>query len=404
MRIAFLTPEFVTEPYFAGGLSQYLGRVVPALAERGHQVEVFVASPQESNFPYRDAHVWRSPQKRILSLRAANGFRRLVGRPRWAWTQRICTLAKGLDCSLRRRSRTDRFDIVQAASWMACGYFSVRRPVAPVVVRVSSFSPMWDVITYGRVTADQRKGWRLELNAMRRAAGVYAPSRFLADHISRETGLHVDVIRPPFSLLPLPEDPSVAQSVAALSPYLLFFGRLSRFKGVALLAEAAQALLREVPDFRLVVAGPDGDSENLLLDLQRAFPDRVRCLGVLPPEKLRPLIKDARAVVLPSLMDNLPNACLEAMSLGQVVIGPDGVSFDELLADGDSGVLFRLGDVASLQRAIVRVWSMSEEARTHMGQKARSHIAATLAPHQTSQELESFYEEVIRRHARAGCT
>jgi glycosyltransferase involved in cell wall biosynthesis len=199
--------------------------------------------------------------------------------------------------------------------------------------------------------------------------------------------------------MPLPEDPCVALSVAGLSPYLLFFGRLSRFKGAALLAEAAPALLREVPDFRLVVAGPDGGSEDLLLDLQRAFPDRVRCLGVLPPEKLRPLIKNARAVVLPSLMDNLPNACLEAMSLGRAVIGPDGVSFDELLVDGDSGVLFRLGDVASLQRAVVRVWNMSEEARMRMGQKARSHIVAALAPHKTSQDLESFYGEVIKRHA-----
>ncbi|MGE5295491.1 MAG: glycosyltransferase family 4 protein, partial [Solirubrobacterales bacterium] len=173
-------------------------------------------------------------------------------------------------------------------------------------------------------------------------------------------------------------------------------------KGAALLAEAVQPLLHDLPDLHLAVAGPDGGdgSQDLLVSLQQSFPDRVRCLGVLSPEKLRPVVRNARAVVLPSLMDNLPNTCLEAMGLGRVVIGPDGVSFDELLVDGDSGILFQLGDVASLQRTIVHTWNMSDEIRTRIGQKAKSFVDTAMAPHKTSRELESLYAEVIERHAR----
>src|ERR1051326_7456438 len=45
------------------------------------------------------------------------------------------------------------------------------------------------------------------------------------------------------------------------------------------------------------------------------------------------------SVVLPSLIDNLPNSCLEAMGLGRVVIGTKGTSFEELITDEANGFL-----------------------------------------------------------------
>ena len=50
MKIAFLTPEFVTEYGFGGGLGNYLNRFTKELVKRGHQVEIFVSSqkPEET--------------------------------------------------------------------------------------------------------------------------------------------------------------------------------------------------------------------------------------------------------------------------------------------------------------------------------------------------------------------
>jgi len=401
MRIAFLTPEFATESYFAGGLAQYLGRLVPALVERGHDVEVFVTSEKEDEFSYHGAQVRRVLPHRLLSLRLVNGLLPFLGRRRFATAQQMCRIAKGLDHALRRRHSVSRFDIVQAASWMASGFFSVRRPVAPVVVRVSSYGPMLDAAAGVRITADRRIMWALELAAMRRAAAVYAPSRFLAHQISSEMQFPVRVVPPPFYIDTRAEDPSAAQTVAPFRPYLFFFGRVSRYKGAGLLAEAVRPLLAGLPDFHLVVAGPDGQDEagRRLLALAHACPHRVHYLGTLPPQRLRPVIRAAHAVVLPSLADNLPNTCLEAMGLGQLVIGPDGVSFDELIADGESGLLFTLGSAASLRDAIVRVWRMPDEIRAQVGQRATARMDM-LAPRRASAELESFYEQVLDKAAR----
>ena len=61
-------------------------------------------------------------------------------------------------------------------------------------------------------------------------------------------------------------------------------------------------------------------------------------------------------VVLPSLIDNFPNACLEAMGLGKVVIGTVGTSFDELISEGTTGFLVSPNNPEALADKIISAW------------------------------------------------
>jgi len=117
-------------------------------------------------------------------------------------------------------------------------------------------------------------------------------------------------------------------------------------------------------------------------------------LGVLRPKQLQPVVERARAVVLPSLLDNLPNACLEAMSCGQVVVGPDDVSFDELIEDGRSGILFEARNIPALTAAIMRAWHLSQREKNQYGRAARERIRQ-FNPECTLPELEQFFSEAL---------
>jgi glycosyltransferase involved in cell wall biosynthesis len=134
----------------------------------------------------------------------------------------------------------------------------------------------------------------------------------------------------------------------------LFVGRLSPEKGVLLLAEAAQRIGAGV-DF--VGDGP------LAEELAQRFP-QARLLGWRDPAYVREAMRNARALVLPSLWhEGQPLAVLEAKALGTPVIVADQCAGRDEVEDGVTGLWFKSGDVASLAEALERMRDDAEAAR-----------------------------------------
>jgi glycosyltransferase involved in cell wall biosynthesis len=398
MHIAFLTSEYVTESNFAGGLAQYLGRVTTGLVNRGHNVVVFVISEKSGELDYKGVLVKRIKTQRWWLLRFVNFILHIIKRPRLIESQQASSIAKGLDKALRKYSSKMRFDIIQAASWRATGLFVSKRPVAPVVVRVSSYEALLQEHRGSKLTADKRLSCFLERHSIRQANAVYAPSKFMAKEVTRRTGVTTRLVRPPFQYNnEISRSQTGIKEIDHLPAYLLYFGRISRYKGAETLLEAIEPLFSQIPDFNLVIVGPangDDPAAKRLLSLAETMGESVHYAGVLANDDLVPVIERSRAVVLPSLMDNLPNTCLEAMSLGKVVIGPNGVSFDELIDNGKSGILFKTGDPVCLRESIARAWHLTDQERQSMGNAAKAKVAQ-IGSDITLSDLEKLYETVI---------
>ena len=124
--------------------------------------------------------------------------------------------------------------------------------------------------------------------------------------------------------------------------------------------------------------------------------DQVRVLEPMRHEVLYPFLNAARVVALPSLIDNIPNTCLEAMAHGRVVVATTGSCFEQLIVDGRSGLLIPPDNVAALSEAIARAWTMSAAQRQAMGQEAQRRIDQ-LRPQQALPRLMEYYAQVIRR-------
>jgi len=74
LRIAFATPEFVTEKHFDGGLANYVNRVSKTLADLDHDVHVVTLSLQdEAKFEHEGVMVHR-----VNLSRACQTFNRLT--------------------------------------------------------------------------------------------------------------------------------------------------------------------------------------------------------------------------------------------------------------------------------------------------------------------------------------
>lgn len=400
MRIAFITPEFVTEPSYSGGLANYLGRVSVALVEQGHTVHVFTRSTtpnEELNFQGVTVHrvlpLW--DKKMILDHvdpLVPRSFYNPYQDLKAAW----CLWRQWLDVN-----KQIKFDITQVANVMAVGlFFRFSSGTAKIVTRLSSYRPFWDTAAGITVNSGVKTRWLMEKLAIKGIPHAYAPTHFVARQTENGYGLEqIGVVESPFFVEEEKEDYSVFDQYAKDKRFLLFFGRMTQMKGVHILVDSLKTVLKEVEDISVFFIGndasaPDGTKMSEYIQSQLSeFQDRIFVLNSIRHDKLYPFIVHARLIVLPSLMDNLPNTCLEAMGLGKAVVATTGSCFEQVIKHETSGFLVAPENSEELQKMIVDSWKLSDEKLATIGGEARKTIVR-LHPDQAIPNLIQYYQSI----------
>ncbi len=136
--------------------------------------------------------------------------------------------------------------------------------------------------------------------------------------------------------------------------YLLYFGRLSREKGILTLI---RAYAKSGTSLKLYIAG-QGLMEEKIFELieELGVADKVTVLGFLSGERLNELVREATAVCLTSeWYENGPYSIMEAQSWGRPALVTDVGGLPEIIEDGRDGVICRMGDVDSVADGIRRI-------------------------------------------------
>jgi glycosyltransferase involved in cell wall biosynthesis len=177
--------------------------------------------------------------------------------------------------------------------------------------------------------------------------------------------------------------------------FLLFAGRLSPEKGCHQLLEALRPLQRPI---RLVFAGGSSYSQAYIEQLRAAAWSDVSFLGQVDHETMAELYSNCYAFVLPSKMEGLSVALLEAVSYGACTIVSDIPENLEIV--GKSGLTFRTGDVKSLRAALAAALDDRElvlEARGRSKALARQRFGWD----EIALRTEAFYRSVMRQAAQS---
>lgn len=139
--------------------------------------------------------------------------------------------------------------------------------------------------------------------------------------------------------------------------YALFAGRLVPEKGIATLLAAAQRLGGRIP---LKIAGEGPMTDQVRAGVRRM--PGLEWVGQQPPERVLALMKDARALVVPSIhYDSFALVVAEAYAVGLPVVASHLGSLPSLVADGRTGLLFRPGDPDDLAAKLTWLWTHSWE-------------------------------------------
>ena len=233
LRIAFATPEYVTEDSFDGGLANYINRIAKFLANLGHDVHVVTLSHKnEEQFDHEGVTVHR-----VMLKPAWHAVNRVT---RYSLTTTLHWLNFSTEVfrKLKQLHRQHPFHLIQYPSYSFCGLFSIPFLGAAHVVRASSYQPeLNDAV--GERNLDSKLTERLESLQYKLTRNVFAPSKEMQTTLAKKANVRdARVIRTPFYVETREWDNTVYEQFLKDKRYALYFGRFQLHKGFHTLAEA----------------------------------------------------------------------------------------------------------------------------------------------------------------------
>jgi glycosyltransferase involved in cell wall biosynthesis len=281
--------------------------------------------------------------------------------------------------TVSRRVRAERFDVFHAHHPFLLGPLArrhARRERRPLVF---TYHTRYDKYAHyvplpRRLVAAAAVGISTRFAA--RADAVIAPSALIRDELAARG------VRTPIAVVPTgvdlrhfaPGDVVGAREALGLAPddrVLLYVGRLDREKSVGRILAAFERVAGTVPRARLVLAGHGTEAEALRRQA-RALPvgDRIVFLGVRPHEALVDCYRAADLFVFASETETQGLVLAEAAACGVPAVSVSGPGCDEVVRDGETGVLTK-PDGASLAEAAIGLL-LDAERRARMAARARA--------------------------------
>lgn len=385
MNILFVATDYVRSGKPTTGFPAYMYRVSQALITMGHTPVILAIGKEEYHRSDNGVEVYSVYVPSISYGDECLNYIIYALKSAWIANRKIKELARKM-----------KIDIIQFTSLRALGLFY--RGKIPAVVRLSSYARI-SYQTYASIGRKQTEIMALlERMSTKGCRAVYAPCNATAVRFGADIHRKVYVLETPFINDVLKYDRCYADKLEG-KKYLLFFGILTVEKGVLLIAEILKNFLEKYKDYYFVLAGKaylvgERNAVNVIKEAAGEYRDRVILYDPLPHEQLYPIIMGAELVVLPYLNDNLPNACLEAMSFGKIVVGIDGGSFEQVIVHGENGVLCR-PDAQDLLGKIEYAMALDDKTKAGIERNAKKRIEM-LRPEISVKKLVHFYQAVIR--------
>jgi glycosyltransferase involved in cell wall biosynthesis len=183
-------------------------------------------------------------------------------------------------------------------------------------------------------------------------------------------------------------------------PLVALTGQIAEVKGIWDFVEAARILASQSPEPFFVVLGDDLRTQGRM---RRAMEERVESLGLTSRFRFLGFLRDAPRLVqafdiiaVPSHVEPLGNATLEAMAAGRVVVGTKVGGIPEMVVEDKTGLLVPPSDPISLAQALWRS-IRDRELWSRMSAAARQRAETAFGAQAHAQRLQASYDRLCAR-------
>jgi glycosyltransferase involved in cell wall biosynthesis len=352
MKIAVIGAKGL--PAQQGGIEQHCAEICARMAAWGHEVDLF-ARPSYNGTPWFCHDFYQGVRVITLPSLPIRGIDAFVSSALAA----IMTLGK-------------RYDVVFFHALGPSLFSWIPKLITTSKVISVCHGLDWQRAKWGKVSSMMlRLG---EKTAAYCADDIIVVSHALQSYFSKSYERQTTYI-PNAPARYADSDPSFAYGQAlglTAGKYVLFLGRLVPEKCPDLLLEAFTKL--QPVGWKLVFVGGGSDTEEFSTSLQRRAVGSkdIVFTGQLKGGFLAEIVRGSGLFALPSDLEGLPLAMLEAMREGIPVLASD-IPVHQQLLGRERGVLFRAGDLESCIEALS--WSISHsDSLSKMAHAAQQHI------------------------------
>ena len=205
---------------------------------------------------------------------------------------------------------------------------------------------------------------------------------------------------------------------AGSRPYFLFFGRLSKEKGILTLVKAflqaaglanesadtqsddqSARVLPDTWDLHIVGEGPErGAIEQLIASAGPQVASRIHLLGYKSGEELQREVGNARFTVLSSeWRENMPYSGLESLAAQTPVIGANIGGIPELVVEGKTGFQFGSTDSVGLGHILRQAAATDKDAYKIMQNACAEYISKRCLGQFYTKKMIDIYTTVMNR-------
>lgn len=369
MRVAFISYEFPPDTGI-GGIGTYVFQLSQLLVPKNIEVHVFCGSvlSNDSDSIFNGVHVHR------LQCPSREEFR------------------KKIIPVIKKIHGATPLSIIEAPEYSAESlYVKDTFPDIPLIVKLHT--PQYLLKTLNKYYRKNELKYKLkkfagirynykkdvEYLAAIQADGIITPSVSLGEIVSKDW----NILQSSIQHLPNPYIPNQQLlNISSKSNNMRFgfLGRMEIRKGIVNLTKAIPLILQKIPEAQCWLIGADSTGpygeKSMKAIMKKAFAgfeDRVKFIEHVPLTDIPGIMAQLNVCVYPSLWENFPNVCLEAMTAARGIVASANGGMADMLLDINGGILIDPHQPEAIAEAVISLLS-DNKLRAEMGERSREKV------------------------------
>jgi glycosyltransferase involved in cell wall biosynthesis len=173
--------------------------------------------------------------------------------------------------------------------------------------------------------------------------------------------------------------------------YILYFGRISKEKGLFTLYDA----MKNIPEIKLLVIGDGPDVDESLNYIKNVT--NIKFIGPKWGEDLKPYINNCEFVVVPSeWYEPNPYVILQSFSFGKPVVATRIGGLVDMITDNFNGILCEAKNSIVLSKAIKELYTNAHKIN-ELGRNARKDVEQKYNPDKYYANSIKLFEKLINK-------